>query len=493
MTNANSMSKPMAGKAAGSRLGMLALAISLVTTGCASLEPRLPEAQPNIRAEWPLPPTTQAPETEKSTASPEEAGEVAVADIGWRDFFVDDNLQQLIAQALENNRDLRVAVLNVERVRAQYRIQRADRLPSVGVTGTAQRSGGDNNLNPGELYSVELGVSRFELDLFGRVRNLSEAALQQYFAQEEARRSAQLALIAELANAYLTLAADRERLQVAEQTLKTYEESYALSKRRYELGALSALELVQAETEVASARAEVARYQGNVAQSMNALNLLVGAPVDEQLLPEGLVGQVTGLMPLPAGLPSDVLLRRPDIQRAEYLLRSANANIGAARAAFFPSITLTGNVGFASDELSGLFNTGNRLWSFIPQVNIPIFQAGRLRGGLDVATANRDIALAQYEQAIQSGFREVADALALTQTLAQQSRAQEAVVEAARRADKLAEARYRAGQDSYLVRLDAQRVLYEAQQGLVAIRLAEQANRVTLYRVLGGGWQEKTQ
>lgn len=491
MMNAKTLSKPVAGKAGSSRLSVLALAISLVATGCASLEPTLPQAEPGIRAEWPIPPTTEENAAATSVESPEEAQ--AVADIGWRDFFADESLQELITQALENNRDLRVAVLNVERVRAQYRIQRADRLPSVGVTGTVQRSGGDNNVNPGELYSVELGVARFELDLFGRVRNLSEAALQQYFAQEEARRSAQLTLIAEVANAYLTLAADQERLKVAQETLKTYEESYQLSKRRYDLGALSALALAQSEAEVASARAEVARYEGNVAQSINALNLLVGAPVAEQQLPDGLIGQVTGLAPLPAGLPSDVLLRRPDIQRAEYLLRSANANIGAARAAFFPSITLTGNVGFASDELSGLFNTGNRLWSFIPQINIPIFQAGRLRGALDVATASRDIALAQYEQSIQAGFREVADALALTQTLALQSRAQEAVVEAARRADELAEARYRAGQDSYLVRLDAQRTLYTAQQGLVAVRLAEQANRVNLYRVLGGGWQEDTQ
>src|SRR5690606_19059771 len=274
----------------------------------------------------------------------EEAGEAqTVADIGWRDFFVDENLQELVAQALENNRDLRVAVFNVERVRAQYRIQRADQMPSVGVTGTVQRSGGDNNVNPRELYSVELGVARFELDLFGRVRNLSEAALQQYFAQEEARRSAQLTLVAEVANAYLTLAADQERLKVAQETLKTYEDFYGLSKRRYAPGALSALELVQAETEVASAQADVARFQGNVAQSINALSLLVGVDVGAQLTPPEPIVQVTGLTPRPPGLPSHVLLHRPVTQRAEYLLSSANARIGAVRAAFYPSITLTGN------------------------------------------------------------------------------------------------------------------------------------------------------
>lgn len=487
----NTNSRPVVGKAVSSRVSGLALAISLLVSGCAVLEPTLPEAEPGIPAEWPQSPLNQ--EGTAAVSAEDAKSATAVADIGWRDFFADENLKELIAQALENNRDLRVATLNVERVRAQYRIQRADRLPSVNAIGAWQRSGGDHNTNPDDLYSVQLGVAQFELDLFGRVRNLSEAALQQFFAQEEARRSVQLTLIAEVANAYLALAADRERLKVAEETLRTYEESYALSQRRYELGALSALELVQAETEVASARADVARYQGSVAQSANALNLLVGAPVPEQLLPTGLLDQVAGLTPLPAGLPSEVLLRRPDIQSAEYQLRSANASIGAARAAFFPSITLTGNIGFASDELSGLFNTGNRVWSFMPQINIPIFQAGRLQGALEVATASRDIALAQYERSIQAGFREVADALALAQTLAQQSKAQEAVLEAARRADALAEARYRAGQDSYLVRLDAQRVLYGAQQGLVAIRQAEQANRVTLYRVLGGGWQETSQ
>ena len=322
------------------------------------------------------------------------------------------------------------------------------------------------------------------------MRNLSHAALQRYFAQEEARRSAQLSLIAEVANVYLTLAADQELLRVAQATLKTHEQSYALTEQRHALGAVSALDVHQARTQVEAARTDTARFAGQVAQDRNALDLLVGAPVEPALLPTGVDDQVTGLAALPAGLPSEVLLRRPDVLAAEHQLFASNANIGAARAAFFPSISLTGSVGSASDELSGLFGGGNKLWSFIPQINLPIFQGGRLRANLGMATADRDIALAQYEKSIQSGFREVADALALTTTLGEQRQAQEALAEAATRAEALSRARYQAGRDSFLVQLDAQRTLYAAQQGLVTTRLAEQANRVTLYKVLGGGWHE---
>lgn len=462
------------------RLGM-ALAAVLAASGCVSLEPALPEINAGIPGDW-----SQREAAQTENAQP-------VADIGWRDFFVDEGLKSVIDLALENNRDLRVAVLNVERVRGQYRIQRADRLPSVAAGLSATRAGGDVNRlrgSAGDSYGLEVGVASFELDLFGRVRNLTQAALEQYLAQEEARRAVQLSLVSEIANAYLALAADRELLKLAEATFKTFEESYELSRRRYELGAVSALDLAQAQAEMESARADMARYRGLVAQDINALNLLAGTPVPEALLPSGLDGQVAGLAPVPAGLPSEVLLRRPDVLQAEHLLRAANANIGAARAAYFPSISLTGSIGTASDELSGLFDAGNRIWSFGPRVNVPIFQGGRLEAGVDVATANRDIALAQYERSIQVGFREVADALVLTRTLTAQREAQEAVVEAARRANELSESRYRTGQDSYLVRLDTQRTFYGAQQGLIAVRLAEQANRITLYRVLGGGWKE---
>jgi multidrug efflux system outer membrane protein len=466
----------------------LVLATVVMSGGCGALEPRLPEPAPSIPAEWPMPATTAVP-IAAAGATEASPGTPATADIGWRDFFVDPRLQEVIARALANNRDLRVAVLNVERARALYRIERADRVPSVGATAALVRTGGDAPVT--DLFTAGVGITEFELDLFGRVRNLSQAALRQYFAQEESRRSAQLTLIAEVANAYLALAADQEQLRVVQLTLTTREEFHALTQKRYEFGAVSALDVSQSRTQVEAARADVARFAGQAAQTANALQLLVGAPVGPDLLPQSFGGSVTGLAPLPAGLPSEVLLRRPDVLAAEHRLRADNANIGAARAAFFPSVKLTGSYGSASDELSGLFDAGTGVWLFAPQVNLPIFEGGRLRANLDVARADRDIALAQYERAIQAGFRDVADALALTTTLAEQRAARQATVDAATEADRLALARYKAGRDSYLVLLESQRSLYLAQQTLIVTRLAEQTNRVTLYKALGGGWLER--
>ncbi|MEH6418365.1 efflux transporter outer membrane subunit [Pseudomonas sp. CGJS7] len=478
----------------------LALAIAVATTGCLTLAPKLPEQNAAIPGEWPLPPTTQSfvgaqPLTSDPAASAATATDssVAVADIGWRDFFADQNLEDLIGRALENNRDLRVAVLNVEKARAQYRVQRADLMPAVGVGGQLRRSGTNSGEGVTDAYTAGASITSFEIDLFGRVRSLSQSALQRYFAEEEARRAAQLSLISEVANAYLTLAADRELLSVSEATLKNQQAAYDLTEKRRELGAVSGLELSQARTQVEQSRADAARYAGQVAQDINALNLLVGETVDPALLPQKLTDGVTGLSALPAQLPSEVLLRRPDVLQAEHMLRAQNANIGAARAAFFPSINLTGFFGSASNELSGLFDANTRSWSVSPVINLPIFQGGKLRANLASAKADQQIALAQYEKAIQSGFRDVADALALTKTLSEQRQAQEALVEAAGRADQLSTARYKAGRDSYLNQLDAQRTLYGAQQGLVTVRLSEQANRVTLYKVLGGGWNERSQ
>jgi len=468
------------------RRAVTALLLAAFLAGCASLEPKLPEARPEIAREWPLPPTTSAV---PASAGPGAAGRDidSFADIGWRDFFADPKLEQLIASALEHNRDLRVAVLNVQRAQALYRVQRSERVPAVGASASMARYGGGNAALP-DVYSVGIGITDFELDLFGRVRNLSEAALQQYFAQEETRRSAQLALVGEVASAYLTLAADRELLRVAQATLENQEAAYGLTVKRHDYGAVSGLDLSQARTTVESARADEARYAGQVAQDTDALVLLVGTQVDPALLPEGLTA-VSVIAPVPAGLPSEVLLRRPDVIAAEHTLRAANANIGAARAAFFPAIQLTGSVGTASQQLSGLFRSGSFAWSFTPGITLPIFQGGRLRANLDVTKSERDIALAQYEKSIQSGFREVADALALSRTLAARVAAQQALLAAAAEADKLSQARYDAGRDSYLVLLDSQRALYAARQGLVAARLAEQANRVALYKVLGGGWK----
>lgn len=472
----------------------LTLALTVALSGCISLAPKLPAANAAIPGEWPLPPTTAAVTPAVAPGDNVPAVAAVTADIGWRDFFVDEKLEQLIARALQNNRDLRVAVLNVEKARAQYRIQRADRFPSINATGQQQRTFTEIQSNDVQnLVTAGASLSAFELDLFGRVRNLSQAALESYFAQEESRRSAQLSLIAEVANAYLTLAADRELLGVAQATLKTQEDSYRLTEKRRELGAVSGLDLSQARTAVETARADAASFAGQVAQDINALNLLVGETVDPALLPQDFASSVSGLSALPPGLPSDVLLRRPDVLQAEHTLRAANANIGAARAAFFPSISLTGSYGSASPELSGLFESGTRAWSVVPSISIPIFQGGRLRAGLASAKADQSIALAQYEKAIQSGFREVADALALTRTLADQRQARTDLVDAAQRAYDLSQARYKAGRDSYLTLLDAQRTLYTAQQGLINTRLSEQSNRVTLYKVLGGGWVERRQ
>lgn len=467
-------------------LAVIGVAATLGLGACKGLEARYHQPALPVTDAWPIPPATA------------EAG--AAADIGWRDFYTDERLRKLIAQALGDNRDLRVAVLNVEKARATYQVQRAARLPEIDATGSLVReraSGAQLGLPAGsggaivQYESAGVGISGFELDLFGRVASLSHAALQQYFADADARRAAQLSLIAEVANAYLTLAADIEHERLGDQTLESQAASYRLTEQRHALGAVSALDLSQARTTVEAARADAARYRGAVALDRNALTLLVGAPLDPALLPDGFGADVAGAAPLPAGLPSSVLLRRPDVRQAEHVLRAADATIGAARAAFFPSITLTGNFGSTSTELSGLFKSGTGTWSFMPQVNLPIFAAGRLRANLHAVTAERDIAVARYEGAIQSAFREVADALALTGTLREQNLAQSALAEATGSAFKLSEARYKAGKDSYLTMLDSQRSDYGARQALIATRLAEESNRVTLYKVLGGGWREE--
>lgn len=453
----------------------LALAVTLAVAGCATLEPGATEVAPSIPSQWPAPVAADTAGTD-------------VASIGWRDFFVDARLQTLIAQSLENNRDLRVAVLNIDRARAQYRIQRADRVPALGVQAQMTRSGGEAPVS--EQFSANLGVAEFELDLFGRVRHLSQAALQQYFAEAANRRSAQLSLVAEVANAWLTLGADNEQLRIAQATLAAHEDSLRLTEARHRIGGASALELSQTRTLVETARTDAARFAGQVAQDRNALALLAGGPIDDALLPQAETTDVAALRPLPAGLPGDVLLQRPDVMAAEYVLLSANANIGAARAAFFPSISLTGSIGSASPELSGLFDGGTRVWSFVPRLNLPIFQGGKLRANLGMATADRDIALARYEKAIQSSFREVADALALDASLDVQLASQQALVAAAEQAQRLSQARYDAGLDSFLTLLDARRTAYGARQSLVSTRLAQQSNRVAMYKVLGGGWHE---
>ncbi len=415
--------------------------------------------------------------------------------IAWRDYFADARLREVIALALANNRDLRTAALNIEKARAQYRIQRADLFPAIGASGSqnAQRLPGDLT-SSGEAdvtrqYSATVGFSAYELDFFGRIRSLNAQALELYLGTEEARRSAQISLVAEVASAWLILAADRERQALARSTYETRQKSYDLTRRSFEAGVVSALDLHQSQTLLESARADVARYRTLVAQDENALALVAGAPVPAELLPATLTDSVSAVAELPAGVPSDVLARRPDILQAERALRAANASIGAARAAFFPRITLTAAGGSASNTLDGLFGSGSGTWSFVPQIRIPIFEAGRLQANLDVSTVQRDINVAQYEKAIQSAFREVADALAERATLAEQLDARRRLVEATAAGFRLSEARYKGGVDSYLGLLDAQRALYGAELDLIGVRLSEAVNRVALYKALGGGWQ----
>lgn len=416
----------------------------------------------------------------------------AAADIPWREYYTDTNLQKVIELALTNNRDLRVAALTIERTRAAYRIQRADLLPTINAVGYGTRQEVFANVASFEekvdleYYSVNLGFSSYELDLFGRIRSLKARALEQYLATEQAHRSMQISLMAEIAGAYLNLAADRERLRLAQDTHDSQEATYELILRRFELGDASDLELRQAQTRVESARVDIARFTGLTALDKNMINLLAGIQVPEEFLPRQL-GTITMLKDINAGIPSEVLQRRPDILRAENQLKAANANIGAARAAFFPSIILTGSYGTMDDQLSGLFKAGSSVWSFTPQITLPIFDTGRNIANLDAAKAERDICLAQYEKAIQAAFREVADALAQRETLLNQMDAQTALVDATSSAYYLSEMRYRSGIDAYLTVLDSQRSLYGAQQGLISIHLARLANLVTLYKVLGGG------
>jgi multidrug efflux system outer membrane protein len=490
-----------AGRGARPSVYLSLAAVALALLSACTLAPRYRAPPLPVADQWPIPPVTapdltagaDAPVPDSAAAS---SSARAARDIGWRDFFAEAHLQALIAQALANNRDLRVAVLNVESARAQYRIQRAALLPAINATGSFTREKIPPALTDGfpaaisQDYEVSAGVSAFEIDLFGRVRSLSHAALETYLSQEESRRGAQLSLIAEIADAYLTLAADRDLQRLAASTLQSRQESYALTQKTYDAGGVSGLDLAEARSTVESARADAARYDGNVAQDLDALTLLVGATPDPALLPSGLATGVTGPGDLPAEMPSTVLLRRPDVLAAEHTLRSANANIGAARAAFFPSIDLTANVGSASQQLSGLFKAGTGAWTFAPQLTLPIFQGGRLLGNLAAARAAQGVALAQYERSIQAGFREVADALALSASLARERDAELALADATTRALELSQQRYKAGRDSYLNVLDAQRSSYAAQQGLISVRLAEQQNRVTLYRALGGGWLE---
>lgn len=509
-----------------------ALACALLA-GC-NLAPRY-EAPP-----LPVPDTVASP-----LPQPQTAGAVALPDGGpmaWQDFVQDARLRTVVEQALANNRDLRVAVLAIDKARAQYGVVQADRFPSVNAAGAGNRSRTADDLtaagrsNTTSQYSATLGFSSYEIDFFGRVRNLNDAALQEFLRVAENRRSVQLSLVAEVIGAWLTLDADARRLQLARETLRTRQQALELTQRSHELGASSGLVLAQAQSAADTARVDAAAFVSQLARSRNALALLVGSPVPPALLPASVAtvetamsvtamagpataatqpspgtgtadvpaprspvpaladpaAPATALLAVPADVPSSVLLRRPDVRAAEHALQGATANIGAARAAFFPSITLTASVGTASNALSGLFEGGNGTWAFAPQIRLPIFDAGRNQANLRVAEVTRDTAVAQYEKAIQTAFREVSDALAERATLTERLQAQGSLVQATQRTLQLSDARFRLGADNYLAVLDAQRTLYAAQQAQITLQLAEQVNRVTLYKVLGGAWTDPT-
>lgn len=420
-----------------------------------------------------------------------------VTAIGWRDFFTDPRLRDTIALGLENNRDLRLAAANVLQARAQYRVQRADLLPSINGTGSATFTNNIAGLGGGgaptgaspdiQFYSATVGLSAFEIDLFGRIRNQSRAALESYFATEEAQRSTRIALIAEIASAWLTLASDQDQLRISRDTLQAFQQTLDLTRAKFRIGVSSELEAKQAETNFQAARNDIAALTTRIAQDRNALNLLAGATVTDAMLPQGL-GQGTFMRDaLPADLSSDILLRRPDVLEAEHRLIAQNANIGAARAAFFPRLSLTASLGTISSALSGLFGSGTGTYNVAPSAVLPIFDAGRNLGNLRATEAAKQGAIATYEKAIQTAFREVADALAQRGTIGEQVAAQTARADAAGVAARLSDARYRAGVDSFLTALDAQRTAYAAQQQLVTTRLTHRSNLVELYRSLGGG------
>jgi multidrug efflux system outer membrane protein len=416
------------------------------------------------------------------------------ADIDWRDFFDDPRLQQLIGLALENNRDLRIAALRVEQARAQYRIQRAELFPGAQGDASVVRqkfSDAVTAFNGGAIlttYTVEVGAA-YEVDLFGRVRSLKREALEKYFATDEARKSVQIALVSEVATEYLTQLRLREAKAIAQQTLEAVQSSYNLIQRRFEAGAASELDLSTAEGQVQTVRVNAANYLQLLAESENALVLLVGQPLPNNL-PSGKPFQQQHLLTdLPVEVPSEVLQRRPDILAAENTLKAANADIGAARAAFFPRILLTGSAGTASAKLSDLFTGPSATWSFSPQITIPLFDVGGTRAKLEVSKISKRIEIANYEKAIQTAFREVADALAARSILDEKLKAQELLLNALQKRFDLTNARYRQGVDSYLDVLLAQQDLYAAQQNLLQFQAARLLNTVALYRSLGGGWK----
>jgi multidrug efflux system outer membrane protein len=459
----------------------LILAAALASTAGCSMAPKY------VRPELPVPPSWPVGDAYLRQS------EAALPSVTYRDVFRDARLQQLIARAIANNRDLRVSVANIEAARAQYRIQRAELFPNIDATGsyTYRDTGTGGNTNTivsgtSSSWSANVGTTAFELDLFGRIRSLSSAALNRYFGQEAAARATRLTLVGDVASAWLTYASDRSLLAIAQETARSAEASVRLTDMRLKGGIAPRTDLRQAQQVLETANADLAQLRTALAQDVNALQLLVGAPVDTALLPASIEEAGGTVGELPAGLDSRVLLRRPDVVQAEYELRATNGEIGAARAALFPRISLTALAGFASTALSSLFTGGAFNYSVSPGATYSIFQAGAARAQVRFSQAQRDAALATYEKAIQTAFREVSDGLARQGTIADQLAANRRFLAAADDTYRLAEQRYRGGIDTFLATLDAQRQLYSARQIVVQTELIRATTSVTLYRALGG-------
>ncbi|MFA5488456.1 MAG: efflux transporter outer membrane subunit [Candidimonas sp.] len=472
------------------RLSVPALMLTVALAGC-SLAPKY---------ERPAAPVPDRFPGQESAASQPEPSASHGADLGWQDFFRDERLKSLIQIALDNNRDMRIAVQRIEEARAQYGVARSEQFPTIGVGGSGQatryppplRQGGENSPSVARIYQAGVGLTAFELDFFGRVRNLSEAAFQQFLATEQARQTVHINLVAQVAEAYFRLLAAQQTEHLIEQTVASRENTLKIVQSRYDVGVVSALDLNQARSQLNTVRADLAAIKRAQAQALNALHLVLGAEIPAGLSEPAVFGRDQLMSGIPVGLPSDLLQRRPDIRAAEHGLLAANANIGAARAAFFPNISITGMLGFASTQLGGLFSSGNRFWQFSPQVQMPIFSGG-VTGNLALAEARSNIAVSTYEKTIQVAFREVADALAGEETYSGQLDALRDMEQSSAETLKLAQLRYETGVDSFLQVQNAEVDLYTTQRAFLQTGLDSLLNRVELYKALGGGWLEHSQ
>lgn len=451
-------------------------ALALALTACQSMRGPEPVAQANIPEQGYL----------TNTAGP------SIAEQGYKDFFADQRLLQVLDLALANNRDLRTSTLNIQRAQQQYQITQNNQLPTIGASGGVLRQDTLNTNGAMTTYNVGLGVTAYELDFWGRVRSLKDNALDTYLATSSARDATQIALVGQVAQAWLSYSFANANLKLADQTLKAQLESFNLNKKRFDVGIDSEVPVRQAQISVETARNDVANYKTQIAQAQNLLNLLVGQQVPANLLPNQRVTRVSKTNTLSAGLPSDLLNNRPDIRTAEYQLSAAGANIGAAKARMFPTISLTGSAGYASTDLSDLFKSGAFIWSVGPSLDIPIFDWGTRKANIKISETDQQIALSDYEKSIQSAFREVNDALAVRQNIGDRLSAQKRLVEATNTTYKLSNARFRAGIDSYLTVLDAQRASYAAEQGLLLLEQANMNNQVEVYKTLGGGLKTNT-